>query len=82
MSAVKEDSQVLSKDEAIAAMVRGEKVAHRYFSDGEWVTMTRAPHGLVMLFEDGVKCNPFDFWKMRDAIAWETDWRIIKEPKP
>ena len=66
----------MSKQEAIEAMVRGQKVRHRYFSDNEWVTMQDGR----LLFEDGVRCSVTMFWSDRKDVQWETDWELFEPP--
>jgi hypothetical protein len=69
-----EKTEWLTKDQAITAMFRGHKLAHRYFSDGEWVKQ----EGNVFVFEDGCKCTPGEFWSYRSGEGWNTDWFIVK----
>lgn len=65
----------MTKEEAIAAMKQGKKVAHRYFSEGEWITMV---DGMIVA-EDGFKISPKDFWApLRRGLAWNDDWEIVK----
>lgn len=63
----------LTKDEAIQAMKEGHKVAHRYFSDDEWMTLD----GLSFLTEDGCRHDPYIFWIDRQSPEWNTDWRVV-----
>jgi len=62
------------KAEAIQAMSEGKKVTHRHFTLYEWVTMT--PDG-NLLFDDGVKCSPMEFWRWRTDPTYDKDWMII-----
>jgi len=66
-----QQTTVLSKQEAIAAMLRGEKVTHRYFMDGEYIYMKEKE----IFSEDGVN-HGLDFWKIRHQDDWNTDWLI------
>lgn len=67
-------SATLTKAEAISAMKRGERVAHRYFSSEEWIEYS----GLSYRFEDGILCDPRIFWSYRSVKEWDTDWRIVR----
>jgi hypothetical protein len=60
----------MTKTEAIAAMQAGKIITHDYFSYDEWMTMQ---DGKIVL-EDGVKCEPEDFWKWRTAKGWENGY--------
>lgn len=61
----------MSRQEAIEAMKRGEKVTHRFFEPHEWITIEG--HGIR--FTQG-------FWPDRTGNEWETDWEIYKrKPK-
>jgi len=62
----------MNKQEAIQAMLEGKKVTHRYFTDDEWVTMENGK----IVFEDGIRCSPEEFWKWRTEECFETDWSI------
>lgn len=64
----------MTKAEAIQAMENGKKVTHKYFSPEEWATMEM---GLIVL-EDGVKCEPDEFWKYRKDPMFDNDWSIYK----
>lgn len=63
----------LNKDEAVAAMKRGEKVRHRWFASDEWVTFENG----YFVFEDGVRCSPELFWMDRQLPSWSFDWEIV-----
>jgi len=63
----------MDKDEAIAAMKEGKSVTHKLFYPDEWMTMKDGQ----IVFEDGCKCDMYDFWFWRnDDESWLTDWRI------
>jgi len=65
----------LTKDEAIRAMLDGYKVAHRYFSDDEYIYMVNG----VIKTEDGY---PFENeLERRTEEVWLTDWCIYKGGK-
>lgn len=63
----------MTKQEAIHAMVRGERVMHRFFTPEEWVIMKNG----VVVFEDGVRCSLIEFWNDRTGKDWESDWEIL-----
>lgn len=66
--------QELNKKEAIAAMREGKKVAHRYFTDDEWMQLTATGS---YQFEDGVIWPTLLFWQDRKDESWQTGWRIV-----
>lgn len=68
----------MTKQEAIQAMRESKRLTHRYFSDGEWVT--QYSNG-KLITEDGVKHNAAEFWSLRTAEGWQTDWEIFKDPE-
>lgn len=63
----------LTKQEAIAKMLAGEKVSHRYFTDYEYIFMK--PNDFNIYSEDGVNHGD-TFWSDRIGNEWETDWQI------
>lgn len=65
----------MTKDEAIEAMKRGQKVTHEYFCRGEWMTM----EGFCIVFEDGVQCSEREFWYDRTGKGWEDGYRLFEE---
>lgn len=64
----------MSKDEAIQALKDGKKLKHQYFSPGEWV---RQFSPMVYEFEDGVRQHKEEFWNMRTAKTWNTEWELF-----
>ncbi len=62
----------MTKEEAIEAMHRGEKVTHHYFCRGEWMTIS----DFMIEFEDGVCCSPSEFWRDRTDAGWEYGYSI------
>lgn len=64
----------MTKTEAIQAMKSGKKVHHRYFTDDEFMIMTKDGD---YKFEDGVICDPSMFWKDRNTMDWQEDWEIV-----
>lgn len=63
----------MKKAEAIAAMIVGHQVTHRHFSDNEWMRMT---HNKIVL-EDGVKCDPSEFWRWRTDESWNDGYSLF-----
>ena len=65
----------MTKHEAIARMLAGEKVTHRYFSDGEYMEMH--PIGSFLLSgQFYITTNAF--WADRSGPGWNNDWEIYK----
>jgi len=64
---------VMSKEQAIEAMKAGKKVAHRYFSPHEWITMKG---NLTVITEEGYSISTAEFWKYRYQKEYLTDWHI------
>ena len=67
----------MKKEEAIKAM-QTHRVRHRYFSKEEWVT--QCTNGMLCL-EDGVMCDPEEFWRYRQGSVWDDGWEIIPNPE-
>ena len=65
----------MTRKEAIRAMLEGKKVTHTYFTSDEWATQE---NGLIVL-EDGVKCQPFEFWRDRTSPIFNDGWLIFVE---
>ena len=63
----------MTKDEAIKAMKFGAKVTHRYFTDGEWITME---DNQTIITEEGYTISAALFWKDRTCKTFDTDWSI------
>jgi hypothetical protein len=63
----------MTRAEAIKAMREGKKVTHKYFSPEEWATQE---NGQIVL-EDGVRCEPFEFWRWRQMSIFDNDWKIF-----
>ena len=62
-------------EEAKQALREGKKVTHRYFGSDEWVEMING----YIKSEDGVTHH--EFWSLRTAESWQTDWEIFIEPE-
>lgn len=60
---------------AIKAMREGKKVTHKYFTPEEWATQE---HGEIVL-EDGVRCQPSEFWRYRQTQLFNDGWSIFEE---
>lgn len=67
----------MTKDEAIFAAKRGEKVTHKTFSDGEWFGFSSGK----MYFEDGMRCSEEEFWHYRSSEIWDCGYAIFSELK-
>jgi len=56
----------MNKEEAFAQMRAGKKITHRHFGSEEWMTM----EGSQIVFEDGCKVWPENFWRDRTDESW------------
>ena len=65
----------MTKDEAIQAMLKGEKVTHTTFTDEEWITMD-GPREVKT--EDGYTSNTALFWQHRNHPNFSKGWSIWK----
>lgn len=63
----------MTKAEAIEAMKYGRKVRHTYFDYNEWASMEL---GRIVL-EDGVTCDPDEFWRYRTDPMFDNGWSIV-----
>lgn len=68
-------TEILTKDEAIKAMLEGKTVRHEYFTDNEWMKMNGH---YEFEFEDGNKCSCDEFWIGRTGQRWFTGWSIVE----
>ncbi len=68
------DEEILSKEQAVQAMKDEKKVSHASFTDTEWMTMKRGK----IVFENGSRCHPDEFWKYRQLKSWDYYWRIVE----
>ena len=64
----------MTKDEAIEAMIKGEKVTHRHFLSHEWIGMS---YGSIVT-DDGFTLSADEFWSLRTHESFLTAWRIFK----
>ncbi len=62
----------LTKDQAYAAMQLGEKVAHEYFGDNEYLFIKDD----FICSEDGYNFSVW--WGLRSEDSWQKGWRIWK----
>ena len=62
----------MTKEEAIVEMLKGKRITHPYFSDGEWITMKDD----YIITEQGYKIEAYNFWKYRPSKAFEQNWEI------
>lgn len=66
----------MNKQGAILAMLAGKKVVHYHFTPEEWVTMNDK---FQIVSEDGVKCDPEEFWKHRTDESYDKDWSLFED---
>lgn len=62
----------MTKKEAIAQMMQGQKLTHRYFSDHEWITIKEGS----LVTEEGYKVSIEEFFSYRYQIEWEEGWEL------
>lgn len=63
----------MTKDEALIELKKGNKLTHKYFTDGEFIYQK----GDNYVFEDGVGCHPVILWEDRATDEWENNWSLI-----
>ena len=63
----------MNMEQAVKAMLGGEKVAHESFTPKEWMKIT----GCVYEFESGRLCEVVEFWEIRDHASWQENWRVV-----
>lgn len=69
------ESESMTKEAAIIAMEQGGyKVAHRFFSEGEYIWSADEDY---FIDEEGLCLPKKDFWECRQGKEWETGWRIV-----
>jgi len=66
----------MTRDEAIQAMRRGERVRHRHFGDEEWIEMVNC---CTILTEEGYRFGLEDFMAGRDGEGFKEGWSIVKK---
>jgi len=69
-------TELLTKEEVIAEMLKGKRATHIYFSDKEWCKLNGH---YEIEFEDGCKIDVDTFWKDRSSEKWQIGWSIITE---
>lgn len=71
-----EKDNTMTKEAAINAMEQGGyKVAHRFFSEGEYIWSSNEDDYIID--EEGLLLPKKDFWEYRQGKEWETGWRIV-----
>ena len=66
----------MTKEEALQAMILGEKVAHRFFTSDEFIYM----ESQYIYMEDDICVGTIsgEFWISRSGGFWEKDWAIYE----
>lgn len=64
----------MTKAEVLIALGKGKRVRHTWFSEGEWLEKELE----LYVFEDGVTCEPSDFWRYRRDVSWLYGWSVIE----
>ena len=67
----------MNKYEAKQALSEGKKITHDYFCENEFVNRDSEDNS-VLVFEDGVKQDENEFWKMRSDNSWYEGLEIVK----
>ncbi len=65
----------MTKEEALKAMQEGKKVAHRFFTSDEWMTIDNGE----ILLEDGVRCDIEEFFHFRSDNLWENGYELYNK---
>ncbi len=63
----------MNKQEAIAAMLNGSKVTHRFFLPEEFIYMESG------IIHDENKMPLYRFWEYRKIEEWNDNWSIYRE---
>lgn len=63
----------MTKDEALAAMKKGQRVTHAYFLPSEWMTMTKSGQ---IITEDGITQDAEEFWTYRSGDGWNQNYSL------
>jgi hypothetical protein len=63
----------MTKNEAIEAMKKGERVTHDFFLPNEWVTMDE--DGFIRT-EENYLAYPEQFWADRRGLSWNAGWSV------
>lgn len=66
--------KILTREEAIELMKKGRTVSHASFLDTEWMKMIDGK----IVFENGLRCEPDEFWKWRQLKSWDYYWREVE----
>ena len=67
----------MTRNEAKTALEQGEKLTHASFTNEEWVKGEDG--GFIYIFEDGVRCSPYDFWRYRGYSSFDNDWKLLND---
>jgi hypothetical protein len=67
----------MTKQEALKAAREGKKITHKYFDPKEWFYIGK--DGTIVM-EDGVECDPEDFFKWRKAGYWDDGYELWQSP--
>ena len=65
----------MTKQEAIEAMERGEKVTHGQFNPEEWISI----EGGEMTSDEGMVYKLESFFECRRSDIWDGGWSIWEE---
>lgn len=65
----------LTKDQAIEAMKKGEKVTHTSFAPGEF----RSIVGDKIVIQDGTEIDLVEYFSHERNEAWEFGWSVFKD---
>ncbi len=68
----------MTKQEAIEAMMAGQKVTHRHFTSDEFITMKLGR----IVDENGYSFNANQFWSFRTSESFNSDWKIFESKEP
>lgn len=69
--------QEFTKEQAIAMMIQGQRMTHRYFEDDEFVSCNE--NGSIY-YLSGLHAHPAEeFWQYRKYPEWEKGWRKFEE---
>lgn len=67
----------MNRDEAKAAIERGNKVTHRFFDDKEFIELSKLLPGFYQ-DEKGYHFRPSEFWADRQQEYFNSDWSIFE----
>lgn len=70
----------MNKAQTIQALKEGKKVRHRFFYEGEHVSLdlnTINQNPVIFVFEDGYTQTEKEFWDLRNAPEYNDHWEIV-----